>query len=201
MLGVIVVPILIYVGISTISAKLLGQSAKDVFVWHLGTFNYHLALKESHPYGSAWWSWPLVVKPVWFYFKEEAGKILGVVEIGNVFIWWASAISLLYLAYNMVKKTSRSYFLIVIGFLVNFLPFIFISRVMFIYHYFYALIFTVLALSLVLAKLWEKKKYRFLVLGFLFLVVSFFVFFYPICIAWPISEVFYQKHMWFRSWY
>ena len=30
-------------------------------------FDYHAGLKEPHPFYSAWYTWPLMLKPVWYY--------------------------------------------------------------------------------------------------------------------------------------
>lgn len=53
-------------------------------------WRYHAEIKEKHPYSSPWWSWPLMLRPVWYHFTTNAqGMSVGIWAIGNAVIWWA----------------------------------------------------------------------------------------------------------------
>jgi dolichyl-phosphate-mannose--protein O-mannosyl transferase len=79
---------------------------------------------------------------------------------------------------------------ILLGFISQYLPWSHISRVIFLYHMFGGLIFMVLALAFVLAQIAERlpKTGRRLVAAHLAIAVTFFLYFYPIWTALPISN-------------
>jgi len=38
-------------------------------------FEYHSKLEAEHPYQSAWWEWPIMAKPMAFYFGSDLKNI------------------------------------------------------------------------------------------------------------------------------
>jgi len=56
----------------------------------LDMFDYHANLVDSHPYQSAWWEWPIIVKPMAFYFGSDLGPNMAskIFTMGNPAIWW-----------------------------------------------------------------------------------------------------------------
>ena len=53
-------------------------------------WGYHANLSATHAYFSAWWTWPLLYRPTWYFWWSGAGVIRGIVALGNPAIWWAS---------------------------------------------------------------------------------------------------------------
>jgi dolichyl-phosphate-mannose-protein mannosyltransferase len=69
------------------------QQHKDVgFVvgWQREIYRYHKNLNATHPYFSAWWTWPWLYRPTWYHFTSVAGWTNGIIAIGNPALWWAS---------------------------------------------------------------------------------------------------------------
>jgi dolichyl-phosphate-mannose--protein O-mannosyl transferase len=58
-------------------------------------WGYHARLAEVHAYQSAWWSWPLMARPVWYHFSWHGGQVTAVWAIGNAVLWWVSVPALL----------------------------------------------------------------------------------------------------------
>lgn len=53
-------------------------------------FNYHSALKDSHPYSSRWYQWPIMYRPMWYYSGVTANDLReGISAFGNPLVWWA----------------------------------------------------------------------------------------------------------------
>ena len=89
---------------------------------------------------------------------------------------------------------------IAIGYLMNFLPFIFIGRVMFLYHYESALVFSIMALAwLVDRMLWKKWKAA-TISVILCICAASFLFFSPLTYGTPLSTQGLQARMWLSSW-
>ncbi len=130
---------------------------KDTVNLNIQMFKANQSIKDSHPYSSKWYQWPLAYKSIFYWSKDQKGIYL----MPNKFIWllslFAVFFSIIELTYFAIKKFLRkglldddSYYklkLVLVGaYLANWLPFIFIGRVMFLYHYFIALIFAMIML-------------------------------------------------------
>ena len=171
----------------------------DLIDYQRQSYIYHATLTATHPYGSPWWSWPLLARPVLYYAEYShlgvdhwTGQTLvaRMANLGNPWIWWTSLPCLVSLPYFIVRHRSFPATVILIGFITQWLPWAPISRVLFMYHMFGGLIFMVLALAFVLTHLAEKLQAAnrlLLVGGHLGLAVVMFFYFYPVWTGLPIS--------------
>jgi dolichyl-phosphate-mannose-protein mannosyltransferase len=171
----------------------------DLIAYQKESYIYHATLKATHPYGSPWWSWPLLSRPVLYYAEYTnlgidhwTGQqlISRMANLGNPWIWWTSLPCVASLPYFIVRHRSFPAAVILLGFITQYLPWSQISRVIFMYHMFGGLIFMVLALAFVLAQVAERLRPpgRLALVGsFLGVAVLFFIYFYPIWTGLPIS--------------
>lgn len=128
-------------------------------------------LSATHPFSSSWYQWPLNQKPIFYWSGENNTRIY---LLGNPLIWLL-AFSSIIITFLVRRKTAVQKFLL-FAFFLNWLPFILIGRVMFLYHYFTALIFAMLALAYLLDKKIQRYHYVILTLA----VVLTFLFFSPL---------------------
>ncbi len=92
-------------------------------------------------------------------------------------------------------------FIILILFCANFVPFFFIGRVMFIYHYMPALTFSLMSLAILFGGFLDKLRLNWLYLFFFFiLVVGVFLFFSPLTYGFPLTAESYKLRIWIQSW-
>jgi len=171
----------------------------DLIEYQKQSFTYHATLKATHPYGSPWWSWPLLARPVLYYAEYTnlgidhwTGEALisRMSNLGNPWIWWSSLPCVAALPYFIIRHRSFPATVILLGFITQFLPWSQISRVLFMYHMFGGLIFMILALAFVLvqlAELLQPAGRLLLVFNHLALAVVFFFYFYPVWTGLPIS--------------
>ncbi len=178
----------------------------EYFVWwHQNAFGYHAHLKATHPYGSEWWSWPFSIRPLWLYFKTMPGnRIIGIIEPGNIITWIGGIVAVGWALYAIIRGRGQSYYTfltyLVFTYLVVYIPWGFIGRVKFIYHYFVPLLIVHLITALALEKLCETKNGRIAATSFLIAGLAFFVYFLPLLMGLTISTDFYRSHLWFKSW-
>jgi hypothetical protein len=178
----------------------------DLIEYQRQSFAYHATLKATHPYGSPWWSWPLLARPVLYYAEYTnlgidhwTGEAIWarMSNLGNPWIWWTSLPCVAALPYFIVRHRSFPATVILLGFITQWLPWSQIGRVLFMYHMFGGLIFMILALAFVLVQLAEQLQpagRRLLVFNHLALAVALFFYFYPVWTGLPISE-----HAWFAG--
>jgi dolichyl-phosphate-mannose--protein O-mannosyl transferase len=181
---------------------------QDIATWHKQAINYHLTLTATHPYGSEWWSWPLMLRPIWLYYQlTKSGAVVGIIELGNWITWIGGIFALVYTLTcfysnkNKPRKIDASLLFLTLTYLLLYLPWIFIGRVKFIYHYFIPVLILLILLAVFLdEKILSHPKLRWYGYGFLLLALGFFVYFLPLLIGYPISQSNYSHHMWLRSW-
>jgi hypothetical protein len=200
LIALVAIPAVIYVA-SWYPFFARGQfhTLADLIEYTKASFEYHAHLTATHPYGSPWWSWPFLSRPV-LYYAEYAGLgvdrftgqtlVAWMSNLGNPWIWWTSLPCVLSLPYFIIRHKSFPATLILLGFITQYLPWSQISRVIFMYHMFGGLIFMILALAFVLAHVAEHVPHigRRILVGHLAIAVAFFFYFYPVWTALPISN-------------
>jgi hypothetical protein len=146
---------------------------------------YHSSLTAPHPAGSPWWSWPLVLKPVYWYFgASTGGDNAYIYDAGNVVLFWAGLVAFCWCALAAVRARSTPLAFVVFAGLAQYVAWIPIGRVLFFYHFFTVLPFYLLALAAGLAFLWETGRVRF-VITYLAAAAAAFAYFYPFISAQP----------------
>lgn len=193
--------VLIYAASHIILLFIFKFQWKDIWQYQINMWSYHAHLKEGHGYGSEWWTWLFMIRPIWYFFENHAGTIYGIFCIGNPAVFWFGTPALLYLLWRFWKKRSWESAFILAGFFSQWLPWAFISRVKF-FHYFYtAMPFLILAVTLTLKDIWDLGNEKRILVGiYLALVIVLFIYWYPLLTGYPISEAYFQKHLWFKRW-
>ncbi|MCP5004597.1 MAG: phospholipid carrier-dependent glycosyltransferase, partial [Planctomycetes bacterium] len=201
-LYLILVPIAIYLGTYLFIAVLYKNSWTD-FLFHLQYGYKGLVLKKGHHYGSPWWSWPLITRPVWYFFErqKETGIVNGILCMGNQAIFWIIPLSIGHVMWKFIQKRSWPYGIILLGFFGQWLPWIFVSRIKY-FHFFYtAMPFACMSMAVLLLWIWQMKKWgKIVVIAYLFLVASLFIYWYPLLTGFPITYKYFRHHMWFQPW-
>ncbi len=204
-------------------------------------WDYHAHLQATHGYNSPWWSWPLMLRPVWYYFEGADGVIRGVWCVGNGPLWWASAPALFLGAFIAVRERRAGLGLASLMGLSLWLLWGVKSRPLnFMHYYFDTIPFACIALGYFLVRIWDYMPRhlaladedsaavtapslaepgrgnllylapapprsltprRALVAAFGANVVGWFISYYPLLSAYPISDKWFQKLLWLgRTW-
>jgi dolichyl-phosphate-mannose--protein O-mannosyl transferase/Gpi18-like mannosyltransferase len=149
---------------------------------------YHSGLTAPHPAGSPWWSWPLVLKPVYWYLGSPGPSATAVIyDAGNVVLFWGGIAAFVWAAVAAIRARSVGLAFLVFAMLTQYVAWIPITRVLFFYHFFTALPFYLLILAAALAALWETGRTR-AVTVYLALAAAAFVFFYPFISGQPVAS-------------
>jgi dolichyl-phosphate-mannose--protein O-mannosyl transferase len=107
-------------------------------------------LTAPHPYASAWWSWPLMLRPVYYWSHADAVLYF----VGNPAFWWGTTLGLLLVLANgvLLRVTDlrlaggrspwpRLLWVPLLGYLIALMPLMRVPRALFLYHYLTALLF------------------------------------------------------------
>ena len=148
-------------------------------------------LTATHPYGSRWYSWPFMARPIFYWVSENSRIYL----LGNPIIWWGSTVAIL-LSLGYVTR-HRIIQILLAGYFLNLLPFVGIKRVMFLYHYLAALVFAILILVYLIERQRHAKK---IFIGLAVASAVAFVYFTPLTYGLPLSPKTYESRVWLPSW-
>lgn len=180
-------------------------------------------LTASHPYSSKWYTWPLMMRPIYYWVSSaptNSGQFARIYFIGNPVVWWVSTAGILFAFLLIVlrtvrrrirknrkqaAKTSDTLLILLAGYILNLLPFVGIKRVMFLYHYLPALIFAVIILTYLLDSYFANtnngdKKSKRIFAFLLVLTVAAFLFFAPFSYGLKLSPEAYKSRIWFAKW-
>ncbi|MBI1974926.1 MAG: phospholipid carrier-dependent glycosyltransferase [Parcubacteria group bacterium] len=178
-------------------------------------FNANATLNATHPYASKPLeiklrpkpmerrveSWLLMTRPPYYWVKNVGGGATArIYLLGNPVVWWGSTIFgvAAFLLWRSRQKMQTRFWLGAFW-AMHVLPFFFISRVLFLYHYLPAL-----TLAVGLWAWWvdglgdqDQKTFSYVILA---LAVIGFIFFAPLSYGFPLSELQYKMRVWFPSW-
>jgi dolichyl-phosphate-mannose--protein O-mannosyl transferase len=181
-------------------------------------YNASQTLTATHPYGSKWYQWPLEIRPIYYWQGDTLanGRQGNIYLLGNPVVWWgivmaaiAGIFTLILARIKVNQRTQLALSLLLIAYLINFVPFMAVPRVMFLYHYFYSFIFSLAAVCV----LWDSitttlvargtlsRKTLLRALGVVTaLIILGFVYFLPLTYGIPLTPSDLQAHMWLQSW-
>lgn len=179
---------------------------------------YHSNLKATHDYASAAWSWPLNLYPVWYFVEyHKNGLVSNIFASGNPILLWLGVGAILITIYDFilalrtkytehehhVSSTGKThqlylnqrdkYLIILLGFFVFWLPWIFSPRIMFLYHYSPSVPFLCLSLGYQINLITHQKNSRWLGIIILSLILLGFLIVYPILTGIPLSKEIFVK--------
>jgi dolichyl-phosphate-mannose-protein mannosyltransferase len=197
---------------------LAGRSFMDVVKLQGAMYDFHAHLTATHPYSSPWYSWPLLLDP--FNGNVHVPQMLqstslpngtssAIVAMGNPAVWWVGfaaiiAITIIFLEGVFRKKIkikdNLPMLFLVVVFFFQWLPYIFISRIVFIYSFYVSVPILCLSSAFFISKYWGKKYMKAAAIAYFAAVVALFVLFYPVISGAPASNSFIDGLKWFNSW-
>jgi Gpi18-like mannosyltransferase/predicted membrane-bound dolichyl-phosphate-mannose-protein mannosyltransferase len=223
----LVVAVMMFVGASIyvlcyIPYFRLNHNLSDLIGLQQQMFGYHYDLKATHPYGSKWWQWPLILRPISYYYHDfrigadlqnaAACCVAEIIAIPNPAVWWGGLVSIPFVGWLGFRERNKGYLLLLTAYLFQWLPWAASPRVAFEYHFFPNLAIICLANAVLLQRAWQYgaryategardlfARYgamRLAVVAYLALVVGLAVFFYPIWAGLHVRWNVWDARMW-----
>ncbi len=214
----VIIPIIIYL-LSYIPFMMIpgqGHGVANVWKLQLHMFNYHSGLNATHSFASPWYQWPIMYKPTWFYSGSDMphGIVSTIVTMGNPAIWWVGIASFVASLLISIKKRDKKMAVVYVAFAFQYLPWVLVSRITWIYHFFSSVPFLILTIVYIIKYIIEKYKDSYsvaeevqslyirysVVAAYLGIVFILFVLFYPVLSGMPVSAEYVKGLRWFKSW-
>ena len=192
---------------------------------HSQMISYHFENtdQKSHPYSSPWYTWPMMIRPIAYFFESGAQSESIIIDVEvfkaihlfpNPALNFFSLIAVVILSLKWIGYLSESLgnrkirdelylsSFILFGFYANFLPWALASRSTFIYHYQPAAIFSFFALAYFIYRLMQRNTFetRLLYSFTLVLILLSSIYWLPIQLGLEISDESFYSKMWLDSW-
>ncbi|HIR87095.1 MAG TPA: glycosyltransferase family 39 protein, partial [Candidatus Limivicinus faecipullorum] len=111
-------------------------------------FNYHSTIQATHPYSSRWYQWIFDIRPILYYLQYlPNGMRSSFGAFVSPALCWGGFIGLFALGYLAIGRRDQRAAFILLGYLAQLVPWIFVSRLTFEYHYFPCTVFLVLTMG------------------------------------------------------
>ena len=186
------------------------HNISDVVHRQYDMFEYHDHLVATHPYASMWWSWPLDLRPVLYYAHYTKTTSAVIYTLPNPITMWFGLFCVPFVGWLAWKEKRKGYALIVLDYLLQWLPWSLSPRIAWIYHFYVNVPLIALCNTIALQRLYEwirvhddghyKKFAPYAIIAAVVLVAGTFVYFYPILAGLPISSNQWAARRWLPSW-
>ena len=181
------------------------DSYKDIWQFQKNMYKYHKGVKESHPFASKWYTWPFMIRPVYYYGGKDlpADEKQSIAAIGNPLIWWGGLLALLLSFWFGARRRDRIVLTLGVAYLSFYVPWMVAPRsITFLYHYFPMVPLLILSIVWMLRWFEEKSLYgRWFTQIFLLVAIGLLVWFYPVYTGITIDKTWMQVAIrWLPSW-
>ena len=155
--------------------------------------DFHTSLGGDHPYQSPPWSWPLLRRPVAYWFSDEGGAYREIMALGNPLAWWPGLVALVALGVSWWRSgwaLHRPEPVILGAAAATYLPWLALSgdrSQTFLWYFLPTVPFLCLALGLLAAWAWQRTAGRVVVVGYALLIIASFAFYVPVLTALPLD--------------
>lgn len=213
LLLLVIIPAVIYLG-SYGQFWLQGHSISQFIDLNKQIWWYQNRHDLQHAYGTTplycvpkgldgprtWCPWVLDIRGVYFSYEQYGADKAGYIyALGNPLIFWAGLIAVSYLLGKFIEDQDKSSFLVLFGYFIFWVPWIFSPRIMFLYHYLPSIPFLAIALGYALTVIY-KSKFKYLSFLIILIFIAAFFYFYPISSGLPIKVEDIKNFMWIKSW-
>ncbi|MBE7042920.1 MAG: phospholipid carrier-dependent glycosyltransferase [Ruminococcaceae bacterium] len=201
----VLIPLILYALSYLPWTKCEGQSWQTVWNNQFDMYNYHSQLVAEHGYSSPWYEWLIMVKPMVFYRQETlTGGISTIATFGNPIIWWGGLVALIAAVVLGIRKRDKTVWIIVCSYLAQLLPWVLVTRIVFIYHYFNCTPFLILSILYMINHLRHQnpKTEKPLIWGIVGGAAILFLAFYPVLSGFEAPYEYVLNWLcWFPQWY
>lgn len=200
----VIVPVLIY-AISYIPfIRANNGGFYDIIQNQIDMFSYHgnTVVSSTHQFSSQWYKWIINYRPIWYYSGTNGALSENISAFGNPVVWIAGLLAFFYCVYDAISNRDKNAMFLVVAYLAQLLPWTFVTRITFIYHYFPCVPFLVLMIAHFVHRMYQKNKViKPYFIAFTVLSVLLFIMFYPAISGFPVDGDYVREFLrWLPSW-
>ena len=168
----------------------------------ISMFEYHSKLVAEHYYSSPFYEWPVVWMPLLDANDAVSDTLVSSVScMGNPAIWWAGIPCSLFVLYRWLGKRDQKAGFLFLSYAAQYVPWMSIGRITFIYHYFPAILFVMLMMGYTMDYAVGRFRYgKKAVILYLITAILVFALFFPVISGLPVSKQWGLHLRWLKDW-
>lgn len=168
-------------------------------------FQYDMYQRQTqvlppHTYQSDWWTWPLLIRPIWYLYEPVDGAQRGIILLGNPAVMWPGLLAVVALYAGWVRSGSARLLAPAVLWTFSVGVFAVIPKSLGFYYYYYpASVFLAVVIAVALDRwrvrigAWDE--------AYLLLVLGMTLYFLPVLSAEPLAhEGAFKRWTWLDSW-
>jgi dolichyl-phosphate-mannose-protein mannosyltransferase len=208
-----VVPVAVYLASYTgrMPGTLIGLPWEAGTVWRgiwdhqQAMLEFHTTLGGDHPYQSPPWSWPVLKRPVAYWFGDDAGAYRHILAFGNPITWWPGMLALAALVVTWTRSgwtLARPEPVVLAAAASTYLPWLVLSgdrSQTFLWYLLPTVPLVCVALGIVAAWAWDSVRGRIVAGVFGVAVLASFAFWLPVLTALPLQPDDWRTRILFRD--
>ncbi|CAN5195467.1 phospholipid carrier-dependent glycosyltransferase [soil metagenome] len=179
---------------------------------------FHADLETEHQYRATAWTWPLMLRPVAYYYEnctpetqerraEEGetcevapGNVAEILGMGNPLLWWMALAAYPVLLLGLAWRRDWAAAAIAVFLLGQYVPWLFASRPVFLFYVTPIVPFIALAVAWAAGCAQRYRPLRWVPAAVALVAVSGFVYWYPVLVGMEISDEAWRLRMWSDRW-
>lgn len=172
----------------------------ELLPFQLEIYARQTQILPPHHYQSTWWSWPVIGRPIWYFYEMAQGAQRGIFLLGNPAVMWGGLVAVAACALGWLRtrevRLGVAAALWIGGFAVwSIIP----KSLGFYYYYFLPAIWLSVALAVAIDR-W-RDRLRDWDEAYLVAAVCLFIYFYPILTAGALAGPgSFTRWAWFADW-
>ena len=180
--------------------------AHDALTLHtLPHFQWDMYLRQTqklppHTYQSNWWTWPLLIRPIWYLYEPVDGAQRGILLLGNPAVMWGGLVAVLACYQAWVRTGAARLLAPAALWTFSVAIFAIIPKSLGFYYYYYPSS-VLLCVALAVAIDHHRAALGRWVELFLLLVFALWLYFLPVLSAQALANpAAFHRFTWFNSW-
>ncbi|HVL04006.1 MAG TPA: phospholipid carrier-dependent glycosyltransferase [Acidimicrobiales bacterium] len=190
--------------------------AERTRVWwdeQLELIDYHRRLPTSHPYRSSAATWPLMTRPVLYYFERcptddaaagacavDVGNRAKILGLGNPVLWWTALLAYPVLAWSAVVRRRRSAAVVLVFLLGQYLPWLLTGKDGYFFYATPLVPFVAMSVAYLVSRAVAFPRLRWVPAVIAVLALVAFVYFIPIWSGVELPKPVVDARLWLGSW-
>ena len=156
---------------------------------------------SPHTYQSDWWSWPLLLRPIWYLYEVADDAQRGVLMIGNPAVMWGGLVAVAACGWTSIRERDARLGGAAMLWVGSYAVWAIIPKSLgFFYYYYLPSIWLPVALAAACHR-FARARLRDADETLLFLAAGLFLYFYPILAAMPLAGAdAFRRWTWFEGW-
>lgn len=215
--GIIFLPLVVYIAVFAVHFKLITRDGQgSAFLPpDFNTRSFYSKFTElnkiiltvnannlaPHPYSSRPYTWPLMLRTVYYWYKGDGNTVAMIYLLGNPVVWWLSTLfGFLAVIFWHPRDNPAKKWLPVCLWLAAMLPLLLVRRTLFLYHYFTALIAAVMLLAGWLGDNSGRFPKAKILYAVMIIAATLFAYFAPLTYGLPLKPAKAEAMFWLKSW-